>query len=146
MKESDARKLPDEITRPAHSDSVTPLVEFVSTQAWEAGFDDERIKDIGLAVKEAVENTLHFAGCDGSGDIRISCTVHDSGAFIVNISDTGAPFNMLLASTFPEAGDFVDNKEKPSTKLMKKGVKNIEYRRDASRNILIFTVPRLLRP
>jgi hypothetical protein len=51
---------------------------------------------------------------------------------------------MLIASTFPEAGDFTKSGQIPSTKIMKKAIGNIEYRRDVDRNILIFTVMRML--
>lgn len=140
MKRSDNENMPDEITKPARSDVIPDLIEFVSNHAWEAGFDDEKIRQINLAVEEALGNIVRFACCDGKGEITISCSVHDSGAIIINIVDTGAPFNMLIASSFPETGDFAKLGQIPSTKMMKKGIGNIEYRRDASRNILVFTL------
>jgi anti-sigma regulatory factor (Ser/Thr protein kinase) len=140
MKRNDNGSTPDEITKPARSDIIPALVEFVSNYAWEAGFDDEKIRQINLAVEEALGNIVRFACCDGKGEITISCNVHDSGAIIIHIIDTGVPFNMLIASTFPEAGDFTKQGQIPSTKMMKKGVGNIEYMRAANRNTLIFTI------
>ncbi|MCX5815561.1 MAG: ATP-binding protein [Proteobacteria bacterium] len=142
MKRSDNENASDEITKPARSDVIPALVEFVSNHAWEAGFDDEKIRQINLAVEEALGNIVRFACCEGKSEITISCNVHESGAIIINIIDTGAPFNMLIASSFPEAGDFAKPGQIPSTKMMKKGIGNIEYRRAASRNMLIFTVLR----
>lgn len=142
MKRSDNESVPDEITKPARSDVIPALVEFVSNHAWEAGFDDEKIRQINLAVEEALGNIVRFACCEGKGEITISCNVHDSGAITINIIDTGVPFNMLIASSFPEAGDFAKLGQIPSTKMMKKGIGNIEYRRAASRNMLIFTILR----
>ena len=65
------------------------------------------------------------------------------GALLVNIVDTGVPFNMLVLSAFPEiAGDCPTPQEMPSTGIMKKVVKDIEYRRDGDNrtNILAWVV------
>ena len=133
-------RVTDEITQPAVSDAIPALVKFVSTHAWEAGFEDERIREIGGAVEEALRNIIRFACADGTGQIRIGCDVHESGALIITIVDTGAPFNMLLAGTFPEAENFFEPGKAPSTKVMKKAIKNIEYRRGSDRNTLVFTI------
>lgn len=144
LKRSDNEVVPDVIKRPAKADMIPGLIDFVSKHVWEAGFDDEKINQINLAVKEALENIVRFACPDGEGEIIISCSVHDSGAIIINITDTGTPFNMLIASSFPEAEDFTKYGQIPSTKIMKKAIGNIEYRRDVDKNILIFTVMRQL--
>jgi anti-sigma regulatory factor (Ser/Thr protein kinase) len=117
------------------------LITFVSTHAWEAGFEDERIREIGGAVEEALQNIVRFACANGTGQIRIACDVHDSGALIITIVDTGKPFNMLLVGTFPKTEDFFEPGETPSTTVMKKVIKIIEYsRRGSDRNTLVFTI------
>lgn len=121
---------------------IPRMVAFVLEHAGEAGFEKGRIADIGAAVEEALTNIVTFSCPDGAGEIRLTCTVHEMGALIVNIVDTGKPFNMLFFTTFPEAEGEDGPARKPSTVVMKRVLKNIEYRRDANRNILIFTVPR----
>jgi hypothetical protein len=61
-------------------------------------------------------------------------------AIVITIVDSGVPFNMLVMSTFPEAFD--DPGEIPSTKKMKKAIKDVEYRRDGDekKNILSWVV------
>ncbi|HBA53325.1 ATP-binding protein [Syntrophorhabdus aromaticivorans] len=140
MRES--RDIPDEIVRPAQAGAVPALLEFVCSHAWEAGFNDKRIQDIRLALDEAIGNIIRFACCDETAEIRISCSVNDSGALSINVVDTGMPFNMLVATSFPEAQDFAEPGQSLSTRLMKKAIKNIEYRRDADRNILILVAAR----
>jgi anti-sigma regulatory factor (Ser/Thr protein kinase) len=121
--------------------TVIPLfLEFVRRHAWETGCDEERIQEIGLAVQEALQNILTFACPDGAGEISIDCTTQDSGALVITMVDTGAPFNMLLANTFSETADFFEPGKIPSTRLMKKAIKNIEYRRGSDRNTLVFTI------
>jgi anti-sigma regulatory factor (Ser/Thr protein kinase) len=133
-------RVPDEITKQALADEIPDLVTFVSTHAWEAGFADERIREIGRAVEEALRNIVQFSCADGTGEISISCEVHDSGALIITIVDTGKPLNMLLVGTFPETEDFFEPGKAPSTTVIKQAIKNIEYRRGSDRNILVFTI------
>ena len=138
MKRGPVDEIPEEITASAQVDSVPALIRFVSTHAWECGFQDEAITKINLAVEEALNNILYFACSNGKGEIRISCSIHNSGALQINIADTGSPFNMLLSGTFPEADDFTEPGRKPSTRIMKKVIKNVEYRRETDKNLLIF--------
>lgn len=141
MNKEDIREpVTEEITRPATTDAIPELVEFASRHVWEAGYSDEFITNIRLGVEEALHNITQYACCDPAGTIQITCVTHDSGALIMNIADTGIPFNMLLAGTFPEVQDFMKPGQEPSTKKLKKAVKNIEYRRAADKNILILTI------
>jgi anti-sigma regulatory factor (Ser/Thr protein kinase) len=134
-----------EITRPAAPDSIGALVEFVVTHAREAAFDEQRVAGIGRATEEALLNIIRFACPKGTEEVRISCTFHDSGSLIVNIVDTGVPFNMLLAGTFSETEDFFEPGKEPTTKIMKKVIKNIEYRRGSAVNTLVFTISPMAR-
>jgi anti-sigma regulatory factor (Ser/Thr protein kinase) len=129
-----------EIARPGLPDSIGALVEFVVANVREAAFDDQRVAGIGRATEEALFNIVTFACPKGTEEIRISCTFHDSGSVIVNIVDTGIPFNMLLADTFSETDDFFEPGKKPSAKIVKKEIKNIEYRRGSNVNTLVFTI------
>jgi anti-sigma regulatory factor (Ser/Thr protein kinase) len=131
----------DEIAKPANVDSIPTLIEFVSVRVHEAGFKDDKIREIGLAVEEALRNIISFSCPDGKGEIRITFNIHDSGTLLIEIIDSGVPFNMLLAGTFSELEDFFEPGKVPSNKMMKKAIKNIEYRRGTDRNTLLFTIP-----
>lgn len=130
---------PDEIQEPARVDAIPSLVKFVKDHAWEAGFSEKRIEEIGLAATEAIENIIRFTLFDTEEVIRITSTTDNTGALIITISDTGRPFNMLLASTLPAISDEVETEEIPSTRMMKKAIKNIEYIRGQGKNTIIFT-------
>lgn len=144
MQRRDGAPPADEITLPAKTDSIPSLVEFVRTHAWEGGFEDERIKSIALGVNEALENIVRFACRDGSEEITIRCTFYDAPALGIDIIDSGEQFNMLISDAFPETADFLEPGPRPSLKMLKKGVKNIEYRRDAKnkKNILALIIPK----
>lgn len=131
---------PDVIKGPAERAFMPEFVSFVRGVALECCYGDKTVDDLGRAVEEAVDNIIRFACQERSVEIEISCAVHDTGALYVTIADTGAPFNMLLAGTFPEADDFFGSSGRPSTKIMKRAAKNIEYKRSSNKNILIFTI------
>lgn len=136
-------KIPEEITAPAQQDSIPRLLDFVCAHAHDMAFDGKRIEQIGLALKETLDNIVRFSCPTGREEIRITCRAHEMGALLVNIVDTGVPFNMLVLSAFPEiAGDCPTPQEMPSTGIMKKVVKDIEYRRDGDNrtNILAWVV------
>jgi anti-sigma regulatory factor (Ser/Thr protein kinase) len=127
---------------PAHAESIPGLIDFVASYAREMVFEEKRIEQIRLALKEALENIVRFACPTGSEEIKITCDAHEMGALLVNIADTGVPFNMLALSSFPEIAGDSPTEEIPSTRMMKKVVKDIEYRRDGDgrRNILAWAV------
>ena len=133
-----------QMTLPARDKAIPELVEFVCVHAREMLFEEKRITEIRLALEEALANIVRFACPQGSEEISITCAAHDSGALLLDIVDSGVPFNMLAASTFPETTDFADPDRIPPTKRMKKGIKNIEYRRDGGKrkNIMAWVISR----
>lgn len=144
MKKNPDEKVSDKITQPAVPDSIPALVEFVSSQVFEAGMEDAKVKAIGLAIQEVAQNIIEFACPDGKGEITITCEFVDSGAMLIHVWDTGVPFNMLLAGTFPEVEAIARHEKIPTTKMLKKAIKNIEYIRGKDKNILILTIPPVL--
>jgi len=141
MKKSYEEKVPDKIVQPASRASIPSLVDFVTNHVIEAGMEEQQVRALGAAINEVAENIIEHAWIDGKGEISISCEIVDSGALLIHIWDTGRPFNMLLAGTFPEVEDIAEHEKIPSTKLLKKAVKNIEYIRGTDKNILILTMP-----
>lgn len=131
------------VTVPAAADSISRLTGFVSSYARDMTFEDKRVGEIALALEEALENIIRFACPRGDEKITITCDVHEMGALLIDIVDSGVPFNMLVVSTFPETADgFSSPDQMPSTRVMKRVVKDIEYRRDGDNktNILVWVV------
>jgi anti-sigma regulatory factor (Ser/Thr protein kinase) len=143
MKKALDAAMSEEITAPARDDSVPQLVEFVSAYAREMAFGETRIGEIRLALEEALGNIIRFACPIGSEEIGITAEAHEMGAIVLNISDTGIPFNMLAMSTFPEMVDAAAG-QTPSTSRMKRTIKDVEYRRDGAerKNILAWVISR----
>lgn len=134
-------KVLGETIHPAHEDSVPLLAEFVAEHAKNTGFPDQRMREIDLSLKEALSNILRFSCGDGDYEIRISCVLDNAGRFVIIISDNGGPFNVLfetdtfLASDVASASD-----QRPSMKVMKRFIGNIEYKRFENKNVLTFIV------
>ncbi len=141
MKKPFAEQSREEIAVDARRDSIPYAVDFVCGYAREMRFEEPRIAEIRLALEETLGNIIRFACPTGKERIKVSCDTHEMGALLVNIVDSGQPFNMLVLSTFPEV-TFESAEEMPSTKMMKKVVKDIEYRRDGDdrTNILAWVV------
>jgi anti-sigma regulatory factor (Ser/Thr protein kinase) len=144
MSEDAGAKLAGRITRPARADAIPILKEFVVDHAREVGYEEHRVLEIGAALVETVDNILRFACADGTREISIECTEHEMGMLVIDIRDTGSPFNMLVASSFPSTADFVEPGQRLSTVKTKRAFKNIEYRRDGEQgiNILLCVVPK----
>ena len=97
------------ITLPARADSIPRLINFVSSYAQDMAFKDKRIGEVALALEEALGNIIRFACPSGNEEITITCDAHEMGALVVDIVDSGAPFNMLVLSTFPETHNILRN-------------------------------------
>ncbi|HOV90894.1 MAG TPA: ATP-binding protein [Syntrophorhabdaceae bacterium] len=133
-----------EVKKPAVIESLIPLMGFVENHIGFMNFKDEQCKDICLAVEEALKNTLYHGNFTGDTEITITFRLDNLGRFQIVISDHGAPFNMLLADVLPEEyGHVKGDKPSISTKVMKRVIKDIEYKRIENKNVLTFTVPRL---
>jgi len=128
-----------EIKKPAKIDALPLLMDFVKDQIGMMQFTDERKTDICLAVEEALKNILYHGRCLENTEINITFKLDNFGRFLIIITDHGAPFNMLLSDVLP--GE--EKTSGVSTKIIKKVIKDLEYKRFENMNILTFTIPNL---
>jgi anti-sigma regulatory factor (Ser/Thr protein kinase) len=130
-----------EMTRPARAETVPELLDFVAGIQGQHGFPADRIEEIGLALEEAFKNIINHSYKGKSGDIALICKHDHWGKFMIVISDSGDPSNILLADVvFAGEEDPVDQVQRASAKLIKKMVDNVEYKRVDQTNVLTFTV------
>jgi anti-sigma regulatory factor (Ser/Thr protein kinase) len=130
-----------EMTRPGQPESVPELTEFIEGVERDQGFPQERIDEIRLALQEAFRNVLEYSYRDKNGDIQVTCKHDPWGKFMIVISDSGDPSNLLLADVvFAGEDDPVDHKKKASAKVIKKMIDNVEYKRVDQMNVLTFSV------
>ncbi|HOE18486.1 MAG TPA: ATP-binding protein [Syntrophorhabdaceae bacterium] len=130
-----------EISRPANAGSVNDFAEFVSEHLKDSGFSDQRTQEVVLSMKEALGNILRFSCSGGDYIIEIACSLDNMGKLVITINDNGKPFNMLIESDpFLTPDDALTTDERPSTKIMKRSVGNIECKRYEDKNITTFTL------
>ena len=134
-----------EMSRSAEMAALPELLEFVSSIERQEGFSDERIGEIGLALREAFTNIVSSAESNKGSDIIVTCKHDPWGKLVIVIVDTAKPFNILLADiVFQGEGSPVDERRKDAARLIKRMIDNIEQKRVDETNILTFTVsPRL---
>jgi serine/threonine-protein kinase RsbW len=122
---------------PARIESMELLVRFISDNAGNLGFSGKRIKDIELAAEEALVNIINYAYPDRPGNIKVTCTHHPSGKFVIEIEDTGIAFDMLSVKD-PDISACISDREIGGLGvfLIRKLMDEIHYHRDNGKNIL----------
>jgi anti-sigma regulatory factor (Ser/Thr protein kinase) len=118
---------------------LNDLIRFVSHFAQKAGFDTKKIKEIELVTEEAVVNIISYAYPEETGEIEIRCNKSKGAGFLIEIMDTGTPFNPLSLSEPDITADISQrNIGGLGIALMRKMVDGISYRREGGSNILTF--------
>jgi len=80
-------------TYPATFASLASICSQVRQAASVAGFDQQSVYEIELAVDEACANIIeHSYGAEGLGDIRCDC-LESPDSFTIILQDTGCCFN-----------------------------------------------------
>lgn len=81
---------------PAEYKSLEKISKFVVHAAREAGFNNQKVYEVELAVDEACCNIIdHAYGGEGRGDMRCSVEVGE-GKLKVTLEDQGRPFDPTL--------------------------------------------------
>lgn len=135
--------IPATITLPAKLDSLYESMNFVSSCAREQGFSNERISEIELALEEVLVNIFNYAykesGLDGN--VEITCKLADAQSFVIEIADSGMPFDILSVHE-PDLTAEIDKRPIGGLGVffVKRLMDDVQYRRDAEKNILTLMV------
>lgn len=135
--------IPATITLPATLDSLYESMSFVSSHAREHGFSSERISEIELALEEVLVNIFNYAYKDSGleGNVEMTCRLADAQRFVIEITDSGVPFNILTVSE-PDLTAEIDKRPIGGLGVffVKQLMDEVHYRREAEKNILTLTV------
>jgi len=128
------------IKLPAKLDNLYRFMDVVSRCAKEQGFTQKRINEIELAMEEALVNIFNYAYQDNTGDVEVICSLNND-LFIVDIIDSGIPFN-VLSHKDPDLTSDISEREIGGLGvfLMKKLTDDIQYCRENEKNILRFVI------
>jgi anti-sigma regulatory factor (Ser/Thr protein kinase) len=129
------------ITLPAQLDSLTHGLTLVVECAIAAGFPPARITEIELAVEEALANICLYAYPDSSGDVEVRCGQDETQHFLIELIDTGVPFD-LLSRRVPDPPVDIAQRQIGGfgIPLILALMDHVTYQREGHRNILRLAV------
>jgi anti-sigma regulatory factor (Ser/Thr protein kinase) len=127
---------------PAKVENLKEFTRFVSDFARGEGFTPKRIQEVELATEEALINIFNYAYAnDETGDVEVRCRMEDSSSLVIEILDTGKPFDI---QSMPEPDLTLDLSERKvgglGIYLIKKMVSRVHYRREGGSNILTLVI------
>ncbi len=129
------------IKLPAQLEYLQKFIDFVATCSREQGFKKKRIHEIELATEEALVNIFNYAYRETKGDVEIIFKLDDNKRFIIEIVDTGIPFNVLSVAA-PDI--YADISERQlgglGVFLIKEVMDAVHYRYEDNKNILTLIV------
>ncbi len=127
----------DQLILPAELEHLHSLKGFILDYALQKGFDKKRCHQVELAADEMLTNIISYAYPEERGDIRVICESDENGDLVVQIIDTGIPFNPLDVGG-PDLSLGLEEREVGGLGLFlsHKMVDEIRYRREGRENIL----------
>ena len=131
-----------ELRLPARVENLKEFMRFVSDFAVAEGFTSKTIQQIELATEEALVNIFNYAYPDDeTGEVEVRCRMEDPSSLVIDILDTGQPFDI---HSVPEPDLTLDVSERKEgglgIYLIKKMVSRVQYRREGGSNILTLVI------
>jgi serine/threonine-protein kinase RsbW len=127
----------DAIRVPAKIEYLYECIHLVSFCAKQQGFEQRGINKIALSTEEALVNIFNHAYKDAGGDVEITCMIEPDEKFVIEIRDSGVPFNMLsVEEPAPHLDIDSDNTGGLGIFMIKKLMDEVQYRRESGANIL----------
>jgi anti-sigma regulatory factor (Ser/Thr protein kinase) len=129
---------------PARLDSLHRIIHMVSGCTKEQHFSEQRISETEIAVEEALVNIFKYSYAEKNGNVEVICKL-DDGNFIIEIIDSGIPFNILTAKE-PDITSGISERSIGGLGifLIRKLMDDVLYRREGDRNILTLVVKKLM--
>ena len=126
----------------AKLESLEGFMQFVITSATDAGFPDKRVQEIELAVEEALVNIINYAYPDkDNGDVEIKCDLEGQGKLIIEIRDSGVPFDVGAQSDPDLDANIAERKIGGlGIFLIRKMADEMQYKREGEENVLTLTI------
>jgi serine/threonine-protein kinase RsbW len=132
------------LTVPGRYESLAQIAEFVSAATRDAGWDEDEIFRVQVAVDEACSNVIeHAYGSEGTGEVRLTCCIQNEGDLVITIHDNGKPFD---PSTVPEPPIGADLENMPEGGLglyfMRKLMDQVTFHFDSTNGNVLTMVKR----
>ncbi|HRT70292.1 MAG TPA: ATP-binding protein [Syntrophales bacterium] len=126
---------------PSGMGNLRSFVRFISDFAQSHNLSGKKVREVELAVEEAMVNIFRYAYPEKAGDVMLGCEMNDDGQLVIQIEDTGVPFDI---TSIPEPRLCADIRNRNvgglGIFLIRKMVNEVHYRREGDRNILTLIV------
>ena len=121
----------------AKIENLERFMSLVRSCAHECGFEGKRAMEIELAVEEALVNIFNYAYHGKVGDVETCCSVSEDNKFIIEIRDTGVPFD-VLSRPDPDTTTDITDREIGGLGIffIKKVADEVKYSRRNKTNVL----------
>ena len=125
----------------AEINNLRTLIDYVSNSAGEKGFASDKISKIELATEEVFVNICNHAYKGEKGDVEVTCSFDGEERFVVEIVDSGPPFDML-SSKNPDITSDISERSVGGLGLLfiKQIMDEVTYKRENDKNILSLVV------
>ncbi len=117
-------------------------MHFVIRSSRDAGFTEKRVQEIELAVEEALVNIINYAYPEREdGDVEVTCGLDGEGRYIVEIRDSGVPFD-VEAQSDPDLGSNIAERKIGGLGifLIRKMADEMQYKREGEENVLTLVI------
>lgn len=125
------------ITLPASLSSLEKILAQVSDWLESSGVPRPQTARIELALEEALVNVCRYAYPQNPGDVEVCCRITDGRDCLIEIVDSGIPFD-ACAYPAPELTACIADRKVGGlgVYLMRNMADQISYRRENEKNIL----------
>ena len=124
------------LTTNASIDNLDIAIAFIEERADLFDLDTKMKFGLLIALEEAFVNVCHYAYPESEGELSVSCGT-DGKAFVVEISDEGAPFDLLSLPDPDTTSDIMDRQIGGlGVFFIRQLTDDVSYRREDGRNIL----------
>ncbi|MFC1511591.1 ATP-binding protein [Candidatus Latescibacterota bacterium] len=124
----------------ADIEQIGQMIEFVLEAARHQGLDGKELNMIRLSLEEALVNVINYAYPEGDGNVEIIYRLENSKGLVIDIVDTGIPFNPL-DKPIPDINLALE--ERPiggmGIYLIRQNMDEVKYKREHNKNILTLT-------
>lgn len=123
-------------------DNLPAWLEAISSEASHLGFEQKRIREIELALEEALVNVVSYAYDKPGGMVRISSFIDEAHAlWCIQIEDEGKPFDIETTGE-PDLDAPLEERQIGGlgVYLIRKLMDGVCYERKGTRNVLTLSV------
>ena len=131
------------IILPAKMDNLGNFIQSLTRWLQQHGMAAEKIPRVQLAVEEALVNIIRYAYGGQPGDIELRGGIADDQRFVIDILDSGVPFDVCTLSK-PDIHCSVKDRKIGGLGVffIQRMVDELLYRRDGDKNVLTMFISR----